>query len=86
MSLANTQITDAGLQYLKGMTQLEWLNLDSTQVSDAGLEQIKRLPKLERLVLTHTDVTDEGVKRLRETLPDRQIQRWPNSAERSVKC
>ena len=75
LSLANTQITDAGLQYLKGMTQLEWLNLDSTQVSDAGLEQIKRLPKLERLVLTHTDVTDEGVKRLRETLPDRKIER-----------
>jgi len=75
LSLAKTQITDAGLQYLKAMTQLEWLNLDSTRVSDAGLEQIKGLPHLRRLVLTHTDVTDEGVKRLREALPNREIER-----------
>jgi len=75
LSLANTQITDTGLQCLKRMTELEWLNLDSTRVSDAGLEQVKGLPHLRRLVLTHTDVTDDGVKRLRESLPDRQIQR-----------
>jgi len=38
------------LQYLKGLTQLQWLFLDGTKVTDAGVQDLqKALPKLEIL-------------------------------------
>jgi len=38
--------TDAGLEHLKGLTQLEQLWLDGTQVTDAGVEKLNQaLPK-----------------------------------------
>ena len=34
---SGTQVTDAGLEHLKGLTNLEDLNVDKTNVADAGL-------------------------------------------------
>lgn len=42
----NTQVTDAGLQCLKGLTQLPNLSLDNTQVTDSGLEHLMGLSEL----------------------------------------
>ena len=42
----HTQVTDAGLARLRGLTQLEELFLDSTQVTDAGLEHLRGLTQL----------------------------------------
>ncbi len=38
--LRNTNVTDAGLENLKGLTQIRGLWLDGTQVTDVGLERI----------------------------------------------
>jgi hypothetical protein len=57
--------TDAGLKHLKGLQQLQKLNLDSTQVTDAGLEHLKRLPKLRVLNLCRTLVSDAGLEHLK---------------------
>ena len=37
VDLAGTEMTDAGLAHLIGLTALEGLNLGGTQVTDAGL-------------------------------------------------
>jgi hypothetical protein len=74
------EVSDAGLEHLKGLSQLRWLKLNHTHVSDAGLEHLEGLPHLEQLDLSGTKVTDaglqhlEGLPRLREVwLDDTQI-------------
>ena len=37
----NTQITEAGLVHLKGLTSLRRLKLDNTQITDAGVAKFK---------------------------------------------
>lgn len=64
VSLTSTPVTDAGLQHLHGLTQLEWLRLCTTQVSDAGLEHLRELTQLRILELQSTRVTDAGLVHL----------------------
>ena len=59
----------AGLEHLKGLSQLQQLDLSNTKISDAGLEDLKGLTKLLYLSLDHTNVTDAGVTKLRQALP-----------------
>lgn len=73
LSLDGTSITDARLEHLKGLINLVLLSLDSTQVSDAGLEHLRGLG-LQMLILENTHVTPEGVKKLREALPNCEIE------------
>ena len=69
VDLSNSQVTDAGLEYLRGLPQLTELNLSGTQVSDAGLEYLKGLRYLERLYLNGTRVSDVGLEYLKR-LPE----------------
>ena len=55
-------MTDAGLEHLKGLTQLHSLDLGGTKVTDAGLEHLKGLAQLESLELRGTKVTDAAAK------------------------
>ena len=64
---------DAGLEHLKGLPDLEWLELYDTQVTDDGLEHLKGLTKLEYLDLYRTHVTSQGVQELQEALPNCEI-------------
>ena len=61
-----TLATDAGLQYLKRLTNLQRLDLGGTRTSDAGVKHLKGLTKLRELVLDETQVTDAGLKHLKE--------------------
>jgi hypothetical protein len=65
INLNATNATDAGLEHLKGLAQLQHLSLDGTQVTDAGLEHLKGLTQLQGLLLDHTQVTDAGLKHLK---------------------
>jgi hypothetical protein len=48
LNLAETQVTDAGLKHLKGLTALQGLDLSRTKVTDAGVEALKKsLPNVE---------------------------------------
>src|SRR3989304_6984363 len=47
--LRGTQVTDAALEHLKGLTNLQELQLHCPQVTDAGLEHLKGLTSLQRL-------------------------------------
>jgi hypothetical protein len=65
VDLTNTQISDAGLAHLKGLTALEWLSLRHTQVSNAGLAHLKGLTVLETCDLGNTQISDAGLAHLR---------------------
>jgi hypothetical protein len=62
--LDSTEVTDAGLEHLWGLTQLHTLSLHSTHVTDAGLKHLKGLPQLRQLWLNNTQVTDVGLEYL----------------------
>ena len=71
--LSDTAVTDAGLEKLKPLTALERLGLEDTQVTDAGLETLKGMTRLRRLRLEGTKVTNAGVRKLRQALPNCEI-------------
>jgi hypothetical protein len=48
LNIGETQVTDAGLEHLKGLTVLQRLDLRGTKVTPAGVEQLKKsLPNVE---------------------------------------
>ncbi len=59
-------ITDAGLEHLKGVTQLRVLILTDTGVTDAGLEYLKCVTQLRVLGLCGTKITDAGLEHVKE--------------------
>ena len=59
------QVTDAGLEHLKGLTKLEVLDLAKVEITDAGLEHLKGLTQLQALFLNQTQVTDAGLEHLK---------------------
>ena len=63
--LEKTPVTDADLEYLKGLTNLQVLRLADTQVTDAGLQHLKGLTRLQWLWLSGTQVTDAGLEHLK---------------------
>jgi hypothetical protein len=69
----NISITDAELVHLKGLTNLQEINLCCTQITDAGLVHLNRLVSLKRLYLIATQITDAGVKKLQHALPNCKI-------------
>ena len=42
LSLSGTQVTDAGLECLRGLTELRELALSNNQVTDAGVNELKK--------------------------------------------
>ena len=77
MDLDNAPVTDVDLEHLKGLTNLEWLNLNETQVTDAGLKHLKGLTSLKALDVEGTRVTAEGRAMLRKLLPNCRIKPDP---------
>ena len=73
LNLVDSEVTDARLVHLEGLTGLEWLNLDGTKITDAGLVHLEGLTGLEELFLDGTRVTDAGVKKLQSALPNCMI-------------
>lgn len=71
----NTKVTDAGLEHIKALTQLQSLHLFGSQVTDTGLEYLKGLTKLQELHLHNTKVSDEGVRKLQQALPECKTER-----------
>jgi internalin A len=65
LSLHATQVSDAGLVHLRGLTNLTELSLSGTKVSDAGLAHLKGLTNLSRLALRRTDMSDAGLVHLK---------------------
>jgi hypothetical protein len=72
--LGGTQVSDAGLAHLRGLTRLWWLSLDNAQVSDAGVDELKK-------ALPNTGV--RTARRLPDSRHSRRVRRWsPNATSR----
>ena len=70
---ARVDPTGAGLEYLRGLSNLERLDLNDTQVSDSELAYLRGLTNLRSLWLYDTQVTDEAAKELEHALPNCRI-------------
>ncbi len=57
ISLAHTQVTDAGLKFLSKFPRLLSLDLSHTKITDAGVIELQRLSHLSHLSLAYTQVT-----------------------------
>lgn len=64
LQMANPDVTDAAIEYLRGLTQLKRLDLSDTGITDAAIPVLASLPALEDVKLARTKLTDEGVKKL----------------------
>jgi len=64
VDLSRSEISDAGLEHLKGLAHLRDLVLHDTAVTDAGLEHLKGLTHLSSLILDGTKVSDVGLRHL----------------------
>ena len=64
VSFTGTEVTDADLVRLGGLTNLVTLDLDNTQVTDTGLVHLAGMTKLKTLLLGNTAVTDASLMHL----------------------
>jgi hypothetical protein len=77
LDLGYTNVTDKGLEKLRGLTELQTLGLRKTQITDTGLQQLAGLSRLRWLDLEGTSVTTAGVKKLKQALPNCEINAAP---------
>ena len=63
VQMANPDVTDRTLAYLRDLTRLRELDLNNTQVGDEGLAELEPLVGLELLRLKGTKITDPGFLR-----------------------
>ncbi|MCE9544497.1 MAG: hypothetical protein K8T25_03090 [Planctomycetia bacterium] len=65
MYVSGKRVTDAGVEHIKNLTALRYLDLQNSGVTDAGLEHLKELRSLQTLYLDNTTVTDAGLESLK---------------------
>jgi acetyl esterase/lipase len=64
VNLGERKVTDADLIQLKGLDDLQELDLTRTGITSAGLANLKDLTSLKKLFLTETKVDDAGISHL----------------------
>lgn len=66
VGLARSDISDAGMAHLEGLSKLQTLFLDKTKIGDAGVAHLSELAELRTLSLAGTQVSDTGMAHLAE--------------------
>ncbi len=64
--MSTTDITDAGVRHLSGVTEMRHLRIKETRVTDVGLGHLAPMSALETINVRRLDITDEGLLRLAE--------------------
>lgn len=64
LSVDMSRVSDVGLQYVRGLQELETLNLRQTAVTDAGLVHLRGLSRLTHLWLNDTSIDGSGLASL----------------------
>lgn len=62
--LRNTQVTNAGIRQLEGMSNLLALELSGTKLTDAAIASLNRIPGLSVLDVSRTGITGAGLAML----------------------
>jgi hypothetical protein len=65
VQLPGDRVTDAALENVSEMTNIDMLQLDNTRVTDAGLKHLDGLKQLATLFLDNSRITDAGLVHLR---------------------
>lgn len=76
VDLSRSQVTDAGMDTLAKMTNLERLHLENTKVTDAGLAKLGTLTNLEYLNIYGTKTTDGGIAKLASAKDLKKLYVW----------
>src|SRR5262249_36184791 len=63
LQMANADVDDRTLEYLKGLDRLRMLDLSDTGITDAGLAIVAELPGPQELHLARTKITDDGFRK-----------------------
>jgi len=71
--LPKTNITGEGLQYLKGLTLLENINLSNSELSNVGILNLIHLPEIKTVYVWGAETDTVVLKSLRAHLPDVKI-------------
>lgn len=66
LQMANPDVTDQTLEWLRDMKLLRELDLNDTQVTDQGLPILKELPSLQAIRLKNTQISDQGFQQYLE--------------------
>jgi Leucine-rich repeat (LRR) protein len=62
LDLAFTYVTDLGIKELRGLRQLEDLDLETAEaLTDAAMNYVREIPTLKRLKVRGVDITDAGM-------------------------
>lgn len=64
MRCIGARVTDAGMEFVKGLDSLDRLFLIDALVTDGGLDHLVNLRSLTRLDLSGCGITDEGTRKL----------------------
>ncbi len=75
LNFGESNVSDAGLRHLTGLTELKYLNLVGTLVTDDGLRQLSGLKNLEKLPIRNSDLsfaatTEMLIEGQHQSLPD----------------
>ena len=57
--------SDVGLDHLRNLAPLQWLELEQTNITDSGLARLQGLASLETLVISSVTISDAGLVHLR---------------------
>ncbi len=64
VNLADTDISDDGIEALLDHPELRVLILDGTRITSEGASRLAQLPNLKKVSLNHTSVSDEAISKL----------------------
>jgi hypothetical protein len=78
LSLNAPRVSGAALQKLASLPNLRSLSLEDMQISDADIPHLAKLQQLKNLSLCDTRISREGAERLRQALPNCQVEYRPD--------
>lgn len=64
LSIRSDQVTDAGLEHLRGASRLRWIYLESGQITDAGVFALCELPRLRYLQIQSPHLSGRSLQAL----------------------
>ena len=90
VNLGTPTVTDADLEWLHQLPDVEMLGLDGSRVTDEGLEKLANRRTLRYVWAIDPDVTSHGIEQLRATAPQisvnthwgrkLELELWPDNA------
>lgn len=70
LGVSRTRITDASIDQMLTLKNLERLDVDQTRLSAEGLTRLHSLPKLRTLVVARGQYSPDDLQKLRAALPE----------------